>query len=127
MGLLLQRMLQLQSQLIIGGSYKTRLKKLSNLMRKDLLFPQMLLGYRMEGTEAIGKHVWLMERIEGGRRVLFSRPKQEEDLRKEVELLRSHGHTRVWITPKIPFIVPIFISLVLTAFIGNPFFLLFGF
>lgn len=98
-----------------------------NAMRRDLLFPQMFLGYRMDGVEAVEKHVWLMERIEEGRRVLFSRPKQEEDLRREVELLRSHGHVRVWITPKIPFIVPIFVSLVITAFIGNPFFLLFGF
>lgn len=98
-----------------------------NMYRKDLLFPQMFLGYRMEGGEAALKHVWLMERVEDGKHVLYTRPKIEEDLSKEIGALKAHGHARVWITPKIPFIVPIFVSLVLTALIGNPFFLLFGF
>ena len=98
-----------------------------NLCRKDLLFPQMFLGYRMDGAQAVKKHVWLMERIEDGKHVLYSRPKLEEDLRREIALLTESGHSDVWVTPKIPFIVPIFASLVLTAFIGNPFFLLFGF
>lgn len=98
-----------------------------NLYRKDMLFPQMFLGYRMEGVEAVRKHVWLMERVEDGKRVLYARPKMEEDLPKEIGALNAHGHAEVWVTPKIPFIVPIFVSLVLTALIGNPFFLLFGF
>ncbi len=97
-----------------------------NLYRRDLRFPQMLLGVRMEGSEATGKHVWLMERIEEGKHVLYTRPKMEEDLPKEITLLGSYGHSRIWVTPKIPFIVPISISVILTTFIGNPFFLLFG-
>ncbi|UCE91639.1 MAG: hypothetical protein JSV90_00305 [Methanobacteriota archaeon] len=100
---------------------------LINLIRRDLLFPQMFLGYRTDGRDALRRHVWLMERIVDGKRVLYSRPKTEEDLRREIDLLKDHGHLRIWVTPKIPFIVPIFISLILTALIGNPFFLLFGF
>ena len=98
-----------------------------NLCRKDLKSPQMFLGYRTDGAKAIGKHVWLMERIEDGKHVFYSRPKLEEDLAKEISLLRERGRSEVWVTPKIPFIVPIFASLVITAIVGNPFFLLFGF
>lgn len=98
-----------------------------NLYRRDLRFPQLLLGVMMNGSEVRDKHVWLMERIEDGKHVLYTRPKIDEDLMKEITLLSRQGHSRVWVTPKIPFIVPISISVILTAFIGNPFFLLFGF
>lgn len=97
-----------------------------NLYRRDLRFPQMFLGIRMDGESAKDRHVWLMERIEDGERVFYSRPKMKEDLGKEIGMLKQEGHSKVWVTPKIPFIIPISVSVILTAFIGNPFFMLFG-
>ena len=98
-----------------------------NLLRRDLKSPQIFLGYRMEIDRVIGKHVWLMERIIEGRRVFYTRPKIEENLTEELAKLREQGITRVWITPKIPFIIPMLAGLLLTAVVGNVLFLLFGF
>jgi hypothetical protein len=48
-------------------------------------------------------------------------------LAREVELLRAAGISRVWVTPKIPFIIPLTVSLIFVAIVGNVFFLIFGF
>jgi len=98
---------------------------LRNLGKGETRFPQAFLGYKMDVESAGDKHVWLMERIIDGRRVVYSRPKGEEDLDRELALLADAGHKRVWVTPKIPFIVPILIGLMVCAVIGNPLLLLF--
>jgi preflagellin peptidase FlaK len=90
-----------------------------NLASRDIKFPQSLLGYRVEHSQLRNKHVWLMERMNGEMHEFFARPKQDENLENEVDLLVRAGHTRLWITPKIPFIVPLLASLVFSAVIGN--------
>lgn len=96
-----------------------------NAARGDLRFPQAFFGYRTDTSEAQKTHVWLMERMEGGKHVLFTRPKLEEDLAKELRMLEAGGHTRVWVTPKIPLIVPLLIALVFATVVGNLLALLF--
>lgn len=98
-----------------------------NLARRDLKSPQVFVGYRMDIDRIADKHVWLMERIEDDKHIFYARPKSEEDLAEELGKLREQGLTRVWITPKIPFIVPMLAGLVLTALGGNLLFLLFSF
>lgn len=98
---------------------------LRNLANKELKFPQALLGFKMDVESARGSHVWLMERVVEGRNVVYSRPKGEEELGKELDLLEKAGHKRVWVTPKIPFMVPILIGLVVCVLLGNPLLLLF--
>lgn len=98
---------------------------LRNLGNGETRFPQALLGYKMDVESARDRHVWLMERIIDGRHVIYSRPKGEEDLGKELALLADAGHKRVWVTPKIPFIVPMLIGLIVCIIIGSPLLLLF--
>ena len=98
---------------------------LRNVVSWDLRFPNAFLGRRMDVDRAFGGHVWLMERIENGEHVFYSRPRRNEDLSKELGLLRGAGINRVWVTPKIPFMVPILASLVLSALVGNVLALLF--
>lgn len=97
----------------------------TNLLKGETRFPQALLGYRMDTESARERHVWLMERVVDGRHVLYSRPKGEEDLAKELGMLESAGHKRVWVTPKIPFIIPMLVGSVVCVFLGNPLLLLF--
>lgn len=96
-----------------------------NVARRDLRSPQVFLGYRMDVEQVEDKHVWLMERIIEGNRVFYTRPKVEENLVEELAKLKEQGISRVWITPKIPFIIPMLAGLVLTAVAGNVLFLLF--
>jgi len=90
-----------------------------NAVAGDLRFPNALFGRRI-GVDLIdGNRFWLMERIEHGKHVYYSRPRRNEDLGKELDLLKSAGVNRVWVTPKIPFMVPILASLVASAIVGN--------
>ncbi|HUV61801.1 MAG TPA: A24 family peptidase C-terminal domain-containing protein [Thermoplasmata archaeon] len=98
-----------------------------NLARGDLKFPQIFVGYRMPIDVIADEHVWLMERIVNGSHVFYTRPKVEEDLKLELARLSERGVSRVWVTPKIPFIVPMLAGLILTAVVGNFLFLFFSF
>ncbi len=98
-----------------------------NLASRDIKLPQMLLGYMIDsGTDAPG-FIWLMERVEDGRHRIYTRPAGDEDASEELKKLREHGRPKVWVTPKIPFIVPIFAGLIIATIAGNLLFLLFGF
>ena len=98
-----------------------------NLASRDFQFPLAFLGYRMQSAEIGNGHVWLMERIQDGRHVTSTRTRRDEDLGKEVEALSEAGYKRIWVTPKIPFIVPMTASIILSAVIGNWLLCLFSF
>jgi len=70
-----------------------------NVIRRDTKMPNMFSGYRIHSEKATKAHVWVMNRSE------------EKD-------------GKIWVTPKIPFIVPITAAALFVAFVGNVFFLL---
>ncbi len=90
-----------------------------NISAREFRFPQGLLGYKMNASDIKGRHVWLMERIEGGNHTTYSKPKASEDIDSEVAALVKAGHTRIWVTPKVPFIIPILAALVFSTIVGN--------
>ena len=96
-----------------------------NLSRKEFAFPLGLLGYKLDTDDITNKHVWLMESIMDGKLVTHVRPRKQEDQKADIELLASSGYKRVWVTPKIPFIVPMLVSLILTTVVGNILLLIF--
>jgi preflagellin peptidase FlaK len=97
-----------------------------NLSSRDFQFPLAFLGYRMDSAEIGKSHVWLMERMQDGRHVTSTRTRRDEDLDKEVEALSNAGYKRIWVTPKVPFIVPMTASIILSTLIGNWLFYLFS-
>lgn len=78
---------------------------LVNLARGDLALPAMLLGVRMPLAEARARHVWPMQEVRGGalRWRFWHRP--SDGLGPTYRALAGHGVARVWITPKVPFMV----------------------
>jgi hypothetical protein len=91
----------------------------ANARRGNLVLPMALFGRRMRVEEAEKAMVWPMETMVDGRlrRALF--PKRGRNLQSEYGALRSAGIQEVWVTHKIPFIVPITAGLVLAAVVGN--------
>jgi len=100
---------------------------LGNLFARDLRLPNSLFGRKVDVDAARNRHVWLMERMENGKHVVYTRPRRDEDLGKELDLLKSAGVTKVWVTPKIPFILPMLAGLIVSAVFGNFLLLLFPF
>ena len=94
-----------------------------NLARRDIRFPAMLFGYRILLDEAERKFIWPMERIVGGERKMNYFPRSSEEVEEQLEGLRAAGADYIWVTPKIPFLVPITISLLFSTIVGNLIFL----
>jgi preflagellin peptidase FlaK len=90
---------------------------LLNIVRRDIRFPLMLFGTRMTIEDAKKKHVWPMERVADGkvRTVLFPRPDDEIDW----DALQAAGVDRPWVTPKVPFLVPLTLAVPFSLLMGN--------
>jgi preflagellin peptidase FlaK len=107
-----------------------------NLSRGELGGAKSFLGYRMdvEKVGGPGSFVWLMETPprklpgRGGREVpgrSSVMALRDIDPAGQVRHMRRAGWKRVWVTPKIPFIIPIFFGTLVAALVGNIFFHLF--
>lgn len=90
---------------------------LVNLVRRDLRFPQMLFGTRMTIADAKSKHVWPMEQVIDGKvkAVLFPRSDDEADW----DSLHKAGVDRPWVTPKVPFLIPLTLAVPFSLLLGN--------
>jgi len=89
-----------------------------NIYRRDLDIPKMFFGYKKRISEIEDSFVWPMQYYEDGRLKTELLPKSETEER--ISSLKDHEMEMVWVTPKIPFIVPIFFSLIISFLIGNP-------
>ncbi len=90
-----------------------------NLLAGNLALPQAFLGYRAR-IDPLPRHVWLMEKItERGDHVLVLFPKRDGNPSQEVARLRAAGIDRAWVTPQVPFMVPLLGGLLLAFFVGN--------
>lgn len=90
-----------------------------NSAKRDFGFPEMLLGYKIDIREVEKKFVWPMERIVKGERVMVLFPKRNDD--ESLEKLKELGVKRIWVTPKMPFILFLTAGFMISAFIGNLF------
>jgi preflagellin peptidase FlaK len=118
-----------------------------NISKGDMKFPNAVLGYRIPIEQVPKKFVWLMERIvddqddvnktnktnktnETNKNVkkpkLEPFPKDQANLTEELKLFKRYGIKKVWVTPKIPFMIPLTMGLIITLIIGNIIFLIIG-
>jgi preflagellin peptidase FlaK len=93
--------------------------------RGPLRFPEALFGYPVPIGEVEELQAWLMyEAGEGdervSRRLWPRRSRQADEARgRALDLLKEQGEDRVYVSPKIPFMVPMLIGLVVTVVVGN--------
>lgn len=92
-----------------------------NLVRGDVAWPAMLLGRPVPIGQARAAHVWPMQRAlpDGTVRWRFWQRARLESLDAEYDALAKAGVTRVWVTAKVPFLVPLAAGLALSWSWGN--------
>jgi len=90
-----------------------------NMARGDRRFPSMLVGIRMDIADAKKSFVWPMEYVDGEEIKISSLPKGPESIEEHYAQLEQKGLTRIWVTPKIPMLIPITVGLILAAVFGN--------
>lgn len=90
-----------------------------NAVRGDLELPQAFFGTKAS-LDHLPPHVWLMERVDRrGERVAVLFPSHRADESEEITKLRAAGADRVWVQPKVPFMVPLLVGFLLAFFVGN--------
>jgi len=86
-----------------------------NIKRRDIRVPQMFMGYRSDMNKAAASHVWPMETVIDG--TIRTTTKAQDP--GSIALLRQHGAERIWVTPMVPFIIPLTAAFMFVSFIGN--------
>jgi len=89
-----------------------------NLVKRNAQFPHVLLGYKMSVEKAKHTFVWPLERIKDGKRKLAYMPK-EFDADAELAEFEKLGINEIWVTPKIPFMIPLLIGFIVAFFPGD--------
>lgn len=89
-----------------------------NIRNGDRRVPSMFIGYRMDIGAVRHSYVWPMEKAVDGAVVITNRA-QTTDVLDDLEVLTD----RIWVTPMVPFMIPLTIAVVFVMFIGNMLFL----
>ena len=100
-----------------------------NASRGDVRFPVMFLGYAMPREDAAARFVWIVDAIDDAgtrRQMLFPSRTTEEDYATNLARLRQAGVDRVWVTPKIPFMLPLLFGYLVAFTVGDVLFHLVG-
>jgi preflagellin peptidase FlaK len=92
-----------------------------NLVRGDLRFPALLLGYRLPLEEVPETWCWPMEHPDpdGGTRFSYLPSRGPTFTRSSLETLEEQGVESIWVTPKIPYMVPLAVGFLLAFTVGD--------
>ena len=90
-----------------------------NTARKDFHFPLSFLGYKMDIDSIWKKFVWPLEKVKNGKIVKVFFPKKDENVEEDVRKLKEMGAKRIWVTSKIPFMLPLFAGFITSFLVGD--------
>lgn len=90
-----------------------------NTARKDFHFPLSFLGYKMEIDNIGEKFVWPLEKVKNEKIVKVFFPKKDENVKDEVRKLKEAGAKKIWVTSKIPFMLPLSTGFIASFLIGD--------
>ena len=91
-----------------------------NIRRRDI-GSLMFFGYRMDLDKVPDRMVWPMQDVVDGKVVTTHGVVNDPSA---VQRLREAGAVRIWVTPKIPFLIPILVGFLFIVMVGNPLFIL---
>jgi len=90
-----------------------------NAFRGHAKLPMALVGYKVR-LDRVPSYVWFMDQVVDGKLARVYFPAKRQDRRAILRDLRAAGLTEAWVTPQLPFMVPLLIGFVLSFVVGNP-------
>jgi len=91
-----------------------------NALKGDFRFPAMLLGTRRPVAGIEDRHEWPMEHVHEGKvRMRYFASRSAGPIEEEAEALRAAGVERIWVTPKVPYMIPLLVGFVLAFLVGD--------
>lgn len=93
-----------------------------NLAHGDARFPHLFLGVKRKAKDVRRGHAWPMEVVteDGTRKTrLMASRMSEEEIAATFERVQALGDEKVWVSPKIPFMVPMLLGFVATFAAGD--------
>lgn len=93
-----------------------------NLVRGDVDGVRTFLGFRTDLDHIRLRVVWPLEFIDDeGHHVVTTTPRGVPRDAFDPDALAEAGRERVWVTPKIPFLVPLWLGFLVAILLGDPF------
>jgi preflagellin peptidase FlaK len=89
-----------------------------NIAKRNIRFPYALIGYKMSINKAREKFVWPLEKLVDGKSKFVYMPK-DFDADDEYDEFEKHGMKEIWVTPKIPFMIPLLGGFICTFILGD--------
>jgi preflagellin peptidase FlaK len=89
-----------------------------NIFKKDTEFPHCILGYKMKIEKAKQSFVWPLEKIKDGKRKFSYMPKNN-NVDSQLKIFEKQGIKEIWVTPKVPFMIPLLASFLVSFFLGD--------
>lgn len=89
-----------------------------NIIKRSVEFPYCVLGYKMSIEKAKQSFVWPLEKIKNGKRKFSHMPK-EFDADEELKAFEDEGIKEIWVTPKVPFMIPLLAGFLVSFFLGD--------
>ncbi len=91
---------------------------LYNVFKKNLRFPHCFLGYQMDLDEARKKFVWPLEHLIH-EKIKISFVPHSIDPHEQFDAFAKRGIKEIWVTPKIPFMIPLLAGFICAFFLGD--------
>ena len=89
-----------------------------NLTKRNIELPYCFLGYRMRIEDAKEKFVWPLEKIVNGKRKFSYIPKNF-DIEDELKKFEKKCISEIWVTPKVPFMIPLLAGYICSFILGD--------
>ena len=97
-----------------------------NVARRDIKFPFCLVGYKVSLEKARQSFVWPCEKIKDGKRK-FSYLPSDFDIEAQLKVFEKKGISEIWVTPKVPFMIPLLAGFLCSFILGDILFYLTNF
>lgn len=89
-----------------------------NIVKGNRVFPQCFLGYPLNLKDAKHRFVWPMERFKDGKRKFSYKPSGIDEA-EVYELFEKAGIKEIWVTPKVPFMIPLLAGFITAFIVGD--------